>query len=525
MFRLVRFFLITSAMAAAAVTVAVIVYRQNEVDRLIGFAERQNVTLAQSFANTIWPRFAGFVTSAAELGQDALRARPEIREIHEAVQTASSGLPILKIKIYNLEGLTVYSTDLAEIGEDKTTNPGVFSAARNGMPASKLTVRDSFSSFEGTVQHWDVVESYLPIRRGDGPVEGIFELYTDVTLLLASVQRATINLVVGFLAVFGPLYGVLFIVVQRADRTIKQQYADIAGKNEALEREIAERKQVEAALKRAQDDLEQRVEERTRDLVAEVAERRRAEDEARRHRNDLAHFGRVSMMGEMATSLAHELNQPLTVISGCAQLCLGRLRADTERSEWLSGAVEQMAEQAERANEIIRRIRRFVHREEPERREIDVNETLLGVADLLRSDAREHGTEIVLDLADTLPRVVADPIQIQQVILNLAHNGIEAMGERKSTSPRLTIRTAAFRDGVVEVAVHDEGTGISPEVLDRIFEPFFTTKSSGLGMGLSISRSIVEAHGGSLWAASGDETGAVFRFTIPVATDTGRNAA
>ena len=525
MFRLVRFFLVTSAIAAAAISVSVVLYRQGEVDRLIEFAESQNVALARSFANTILPRFSSFLTSASGLGEDALRARPEIREIEEAVKAASTGLPVLKVKIYDLEGLTVYSSDPAEIGKDEGENLGFFFAAREGRVASELTYRDTLSSFEGRTQDRDLVESYLPIRQGNGPVVGVFELYSDVTPLLAGIKRSTTKLVGGFVLMFGLLYGALFVIVQRADRTIKQQYADITDKNAVLQREVAERKQAEEALKKAQDELELRVEERTRDLIAEVAERKRAEDEARQHRNELAHFGRVSIMGEMATCLAHELNQPLTVISGSAQLCIDRLRADEDRPDGLLDAMEQMAGQAERANKIIRRIRGFVRKGEQERREIDVNDSIVNVADLLRSDAREHSTTIMLDLADALPPVVADPIQIQQVILNLAHNGMEAMSEGRPALPRLTIRTSAFRDGAVEVAVCDQGQGIPAETLDRIFDPFFTTKIHGLGMGLCICRSIIEAHGGSLWATSDSETGTDFRFTIPVAKESSADDA
>jgi two-component system sensor kinase FixL len=141
------------------------------------------------------------------------------------------------------------------------------------------------------------------------------------------------------------------------------------------------------------------------------------------------------------------------------------------------------------------------------------------VADLLRSDAREHGAAIKLDLAHGLPPVIADPFQIQQVILNLAHNGMEAMREGRSSSRRLTIHTSAGRDAVVETTVHDTGAGIPPETLERVFDPFFTTKATGLGMGLSISRSIIEAHGGSLWATSDSDTGTMFHFTLPAAEE------
>jgi C4-dicarboxylate-specific signal transduction histidine kinase len=308
----------------------------------------------------------------------------------------------------------------------------------------------------------------------------------------------------------GLLYVMVFFIVLRADRTIKRQYADIR-------HEIGERTQAQAALKQAHDELERRVEARTHELTEEIAERKRAEDEARRHRDELAHIGRVSTIGEMATSLAHELNQPLTVISGCAQFCINALRSGAGKPEKLLDAMEQSAEQADRASKIIRRIRGFVHKEEPERRLVDLNDVIGGIADLLRSDAREHNAEIKLDLAPSVPPVVADPVQIQQVILNLAHNGMEAISGGNSASQHLSIHSCAPRNGVVEIAVHDWGAGIRNRDLDQIFDPFFTTKPQGLGMGLSISRTIVEAHGGRLWATSDAHNGTVFHFTLPLA--------
>ena len=509
MFRLVRLFFVTSLLAAAAIIVAFVLYRQDEVDRLIEVVESQNTALARSFSNSIWPRYASFVRSASELDEDALRARPEIRKIGEALKTISEGLPVLKVKIYDPEGLTVFSSEPSEIGQDKRNNPGFFAAAQDGIAASKLTYRDAISSFEGTVQHRDLVESYLPIRQGSGPVEGVFELYTDVTPVLAAARRPA-NLMVALSLMLGLLYVMVFLIVLRAERIIKRQYADIR-------HEIGERTQAQAALKQAHDQLERRVEARTRELTEEIAERKRAEDRARRHRDELAHFGRVSTIGEMATSLAHELNQPLTVISGCAQFCINALRSGAGTPERLLDAMEQSAEQAGRASGIVRRVRDFIHKEAPERRPVDVNDTIGGVAEMLRADAREHGAELRLDLARSVPPVVADPIQIQQVVLNLARNGMEAMSDGQAGPRDLCIQTRAPGNGAVEVTVRDRGRGMAAETLERLFDPFFTTKPQGLGMGLSISRTIVEAHGGRLWATSGDRDGTVFHFTLPVA--------
>lgn len=499
MFRLVRLFLLTSAAAVVASFIAFAIYRENEVQRLIGYAERQNVNLARSFANSIWPNFSLFVMSAS--GEDAWPESEQMQAMTRAVEAATAGLPVLKVKIYNLDGLTVYSSLPAEIGEHKTNNPGIFAAARGGQPASKLTFRDSISSFEQTVQERDLVESYIPIRQGDGPVEGVLELYTDVTPLMVSMRRSTTNLTLGFLPFFGLSYGALFLVVRRAEQTIEQQYAAIAEKN--------------LALGEAREKLERRVAERTRKLTEEIAERKRMQDEVQQQRDELAHVGRVSMIGEMATSLAHELNQPLTVISGCVQFCLNNLRCGAVSHEKLRDAMAQAVEQAGRATNIVRRVRNFVHKEQSKREQIDVNDAIRDIAPLLRSDAHEHGVEVELELAETMLPVNADPIQLQQVVLNLAHNGIEAMARTEAESRRLWIRTCEHSHGGAEVTVRDQGSGIPSEVREHMFDPFVTTKPHGLGMGLSISRSIIEAHGGRIWFTTSGTNGSTFHFILP----------
>ncbi len=259
MFKLLRHFSITSAVAILSVTVVlVIIYRQNAVNQIVEMAESQNVALARAFANTIWPRFSSHVTSASGLDGDALRARPQTRQIHEALKTLSAGLPVLRVKIYNLDGLTVFSSQASQIGEDKSHNPDFFAVAREGKPAGKLVHKDRFSGFSGEVVDRDLVESYLPIRR-DGPVEGVFELYSDVTPLMGRIARSTVELMVGLLLIFGLLYAVLFLIVRRADRILNEQRVallsseEIEARNTALKREIAERKQVEEALRESEE--------------------------------------------------------------------------------------------------------------------------------------------------------------------------------------------------------------------------------------------------------------------------------
>ncbi len=228
MFRLFRYYALASSVAIVTVTfVLVAFYRENAVNELVVAAESQNVALARSFANTVWPIFSSYVMSVSEKDGDALRARSETREINEALTTLTSGLPVLKVKIYNLDGLTVYSSELSQIGADKSNNRGFLTTVREGKPASKLSFRDTFSAFSGAVENRDLVESYLPIRGNDGTTEGIFELYTDVTPLMHRIDRTTAKVTVGLLLVLGLLYGGLSLIVRYADRILKRQHAEL----------------------------------------------------------------------------------------------------------------------------------------------------------------------------------------------------------------------------------------------------------------------------------------------------------
>jgi C4-dicarboxylate-specific signal transduction histidine kinase len=232
---------------------------------------------------------------------------------------------------------------------------------------------------------------------------------------------------------------------------------------------------------------------------------------------ELAHVDRLSVMGEMAAGLAHEISQPLAAVVNFAQGCVRRLRSGKTKPSELLDALEQISVQAERAGEIIHRIRGFIGKEEPRMTSVDVNAAIREATGLLEFEAREHAVTLNVDLASQLPKVRGNTIQIQQIILNLARNGMEAMSENGSMPRLLTIRSSATKSGAIEIAVHDNQYGVSTESLELLFESFLTTKTGGLGLGLSICRSIVEAHGGRLWVTTDGVNDTAFRFTLPVA--------
>ena len=247
----------------------------------------------------------------------------------------------------------------------------------------------------------------------------------------------------------------------------------------------------------------------------DITDRKRAEEETRRTREELAHSVRVSMMGELMASLAHELNQPLAAIRSNAQAALRFLAAPNPDLEEVRAALSEIVEDDRWAAEVIRRLRMLARRGSGERAPLDLNEILQGTLQLMRSEAIEKGITVELALAPGLPPVLGDRVQLQQVVLNLVLNAVEAMAEAQGRRT-LRIRTAEER-GAVAVSVQDSGKGLDDADLERIFDAFYTTKSEGLGMGLSISLSIVESHGGRLWAARNANRGMTFQFSLPAA--------
>ncbi len=246
----------------------------------------------------------------------------------------------------------------------------------------------------------------------------------------------------------------------------------------------------------------------------DVTDQRRAESEAHRALERMNSVSRLATMGEMAAGISHELNQPLAAIANYAQACARMLRAPTPDVPVISGAIEQIAGQALRAGEIIKRIRSLVRNEDVRRETRDINGLIREVNTLLASDARVHDGALALDLADELPPVTVDGVQIQQVLMNLVHNAFEASGEH-GAAIEVRIATRRVENGDVEVSVSDLGPGLPRDAEHRIFEPFYTTKPTGTGLGLAISRSIIKAHDARLEYRANNPRGACFYFVLP----------
>lgn len=256
-------------------------------------------------------------------------------------------------------------------------------------------------------------------------------------------------------------------------------------------------------------------------IIRDLSEQRADREALAEHRQRLAHVDRLSSMGEMTASIAHEINQPLTAISMYAQAGIKLIERGNTDLEKLQSALDKLNTQSLRAGAVIERIQRFARAQESQREIMDVNELVIDLVKLTESDAHLHDIELVLDLGEALPTRFGDPIQIQQVALNLIRNAIDAMNEIHCANGRsITIRTRLAPQDLIVVSVSDLGPGVAEEQADLVFTPFHTTKKDGMGMGLSICRSIIAEHGGSIDFYNNDDAGATFFFNLPeVSTD------
>jgi PAS domain S-box-containing protein len=253
-------------------------------------------------------------------------------------------------------------------------------------------------------------------------------------------------------------------------------------------------------------------------LVRDITDRVQAEEQRDRLRQleaDLAHINRVSMMGELTASIAHEINQPLSGVVSNGGACLRWLAGDPPNLEEARNAAHRIVRDGKRAGDIIARVRALARKADAAAARLDLNETIREVLALVMDESKRNNVVIRTDFADDLSPVLGDRVQLQQVILNLAMNGIEAMSAVEERPRELVITTQDAEPDQVRVTVRDSGSGLDPQSIERLFEPFYTTKREGMGMGLSISRSIIQKHGGRLWAVANDGPGTSFQFTVP----------
>lgn len=508
-FRLVRHFTLTSlAFIIVAGAALGLYYPELALSRMLQQQEANNVNLTRVFANTLWQRHF-----SALLKESALRTSPELKllsripEIHREVLAMMRGSSTYKIKVYDLRGRTIYSSELAQIGEDKRNNPG-FLGALKGFTRTELVHKEKFSAFEQVVENRDLIQSYIP-QYEDGSSEpvGVFEIYSDATPFLAEIRETEIRLAVLIAGAMGALFSALYLIVYRADRIMRQQ----ADEKKLSQQQLAQTEKM-ASLGQ---------------LVAGVSHQL----------NTPIAFSHNNI--HLAIAALKELAQPLALASHVARLA-NKLPAGHDRLELELGAFRQsiptMAAASEdslreiaqmlgdvegglgQMRELVENLRNFTHLDRSKVVRTDINETLKTVIYIARSSI-PSGIRIVEQLGD-IPAVACNPSQLNQVFLNLITNAAQAIADQGE----IGIRTAVSGKQVV-IEVCDNGSGIPDHVLPHIFETYFTTKpqGEGTGLGLAIARDIVHNHGGNIAVTPGADQGTCFTVTLPVnAPDTSR---
>jgi C4-dicarboxylate-specific signal transduction histidine kinase len=286
----------------------------------------------------------------------------------------------------------------------------------------------------------------------------------------------------------------------------------------------AQRRTAES-LEQARDELAANLQElkKTNEaLHEEIAERKLAEAALQKAQANLAHMTRLTTMGELSASIAHEVNQPLTAVVNNANACITLLAGGDQNFEEIREALKEIVDDADRASAVIQRVRKMAKRAPTEKSPLDLRGVVNDVLTLARYESAARSVQIRPDLPNDLPPICGDRVQIQQVLLNLVVNGMDAMSTVEESKRILRIcGRRETRDGIPKVllSVQDAGTGLNPEEVDRLFEAFYTTKPDGMGMGLAISRSIIEAHGGRMWAEPNQGSGATFLFSLPAAPE------
>jgi signal transduction histidine kinase/DNA-binding response OmpR family regulator len=527
MFPLLRYFTLASAVAILAVTgVFGVLLHNSMVKDLVRAAEAQNVQLARSFANSLWPEFSGFVAGAQEVDAEKLRWQPDAAHLHEDLLVLTQGLPVLKVKIYNLQGLTVYSSEAAQIGENKLDSAGFGIARDQRQPSSKLGFRAHFQAFSGPITDRQVVETYVPIFGSDGELEGIFELYSDVTQPMSDLNQGVIEKVLVSLSGFALLYFLLLFIVWRADGILKRHYgalheseAKIQRKNFALEVEARERQRAEQELRQAHDELEVRVAERTRDLSNEIAQHERTALALREAKEGAETANRAK--SEFLANMSHEIRTPMNGVLGMTGLLL-----DSDLSEDQHQYAATIRHSGEALLKILNDVLDFSKIEagklDLEITQFDVLELIDGVVELLGSRAYGKGIEMPAFIAPEVPRYLCgDEGRIRQILLNMAGNAIKfTESGGVSVEVNVAVEEISEHDALVRFEVKDSGIGIPAEAQQSIFEHFtqadnsMTRRYGGTGLGLTICKRLVGLMGGEIGVESAVGRGSTFWFTL-----------
>ncbi|MEM1291855.1 MAG: ATP-binding protein [Cyanobacteria bacterium P01_H01_bin.162] len=527
-FQLLRNFSIVSLSTfVLATSLLAIFYRRQAVHDLVISTEESNITTTQIFANTLWPKYGYFLSSTQSLSDEALVAHPKTRQLYKDTLQGLEGSQIAKIKVFDLQGRTVFSTDESQTGDDKSQSSG-FVAARSGQVVSQLDHRDTFAALQTTLEDRNLLSSYIPIRGGAANAEivGVFELYKDVTPLVERIEQTQRRIILGSLLILTSLYGLLYLFVKRADYLLEQQYQRLQASEGRYRQQAGELEDALSELRQAQLRLIQ---------------------------NE-----KMSSLGNMVAGVAHEINNPVSFIHGN----LNHLRGYGQNLLKLLGLYQHhyphpqpeiqavidevdlpfiqddlpkiltsMDIGSKRIREIVLALRIFSRLDEADIKSVDIHQgldsTLMILQHRFQASSDRPAIQVVKDYA-TLRPVECYAGLLNQVFMNILVNALDAIADKTknytaeqhlANPGRITLQTSVIDQEWVQITIADNGLGIPAEIKERIFEPFFTTKAvgKGTGMGMSISYQIItERHRGKLECFSTPGQGTKFAMQIPI---------
>jgi signal transduction histidine kinase len=527
-FALLRnFSIISLSTFAVATTLLAAFYRQKAIHELIVTTEENNIAITQIFSNTLWPQYSSFLSDTQSLTDDELREHPIIRQLDEDTRLQIEGLPVVKVKVFDLTGRTVFSTDSTQIGDNKSDSSG-FLKARSGQVISQLDHRETFQALDSTLQDSHLLSSYIPIDGGnsDSQVVGVFELYTDVTPLLDRIQQTKWDIVLGSLVILAVLYLILFLFVRRADYLIERQYHKI-------------------------QDSRSQYRQKAKELEVTLLDLRNAQAM-------MLQSEKMSSLGQMVAGIAHEINNPINFVHGnlkhvnqyasdlleligLYQKCYPDPDPDIQTQVEavdlnfiqtdLPRILDSMKLGSSRIRDIILALRTFARLDEADIKSVDVHQsiesTLMILGHRLKANADRSEIDVIKDYGE-LPLVECYAGLLNQVFMNLLTNALDALDAKARTqgyqgigdeTAQITITTKTLGSEWVQLIISDNGSGMSSDIRKHIFEPFFTTKAVGQGTGMGLSTSyqiITERHNGRLDCLSVPDQGTEFVIQLPI---------
>jgi len=464
-FPLVRNFVLLSAVAIAVLTIALLhTYQRHTYSTLVFVAERQNLIMARSLANSIRPEDSSFHMTVEGLNGDALRASRENRKFRDAIAGLAKDLPTLKVQLFNLDGLSVYSSDFDEIGKTRKSGSGFTQSVRSGVPSSKLLFDQALTGLSGSIENVDVVRSQIPLRDESGAVRGVFELDYNVSSPVKAFVRTRRNIAIAMVAVFSFLYAVFFLVIRRAEAILKRQYRAHASSNKRLQSRVARRS----------------------------AELERVNDELKESQRKLVQAARLSDLGQLSATISHEIRNPLSVIRTAIHVIRQKANAagiDFDRP--LDRAQRSVA----RCDDIVNDLLEYTRSNELKKVTVDSSRYLNELLD-------EQPIPFFVTLEREFPvpglKIDIDCDRFRRVIINLISNAVEAIKEGGIEDGEITVTCLPDEGEGPSIHIKNNGPAIPEEVIARMYEPLYTTKSTGSGIGLPTVKKLIEQHGAEL---------------------------